>query len=259
MCFVYSDDDAATWSDPIQLIRVGEGSQRPYIKYASNGKDRIDLLYTDGHPRASKQNNVYHLYYQDGAFRRSDGSVIRTLEELASDPFDPKEGTLVFDGATSNGRGWVWDLEYDSNGHPLGAFVSSPSGQMGSDMRYWVADLSSKGLWMAEQVGFAGSNLYPKEEHYAGGIAINPGNAKEIVISADVDPATGEPLPERKYQLFKGTRGDTGWTFVQLTHDPVKDHLRPVIVRGKNALFWFAGEYRTYADYDCEVMMSFEF
>ena len=256
---VYSDDEAETWSAPIQLIRIGQGNDRPYIKYASNGKDRIDLLYTDGHPRVCKQNNVYHMFYKDGAFRRSDGTVIRTLEALKTNPMKPEEGTLVFDGSTPNGRGWVWDLEYGEAGSPVGAFISSPSGQMGTDMRYWTARLEG-GQWMCEQIAYAGSNLYPKEEHYAGGMAIDPQDTDRVVVSADVDPETGKPLPKRKYQLFKGTKSSKGWTWEQLTHDPVNDHLRPVIVRGKkNALFWFAGEYRRYQDYECRIMMSMEF
>ena len=257
--FVFSDDDAKSWSDAIQLIKIGDGNDRPYIKYASNGKDRIDLFYTDGHPRNVKQNNVYHIFYKDGAFRKSDGSVVRTLDALKTNPMTPEEGTLVFSGATDKGRGWVWDLEYDQNSQPYGAFISSPSGQMGTDMRYWTASYKN-GKWSTEEIAFAGSNLYPKEEHYAGGIALNPSNSNEVVISADVNPKTGEALPKRFYQLFKGTRGENGWNWTQLTHDPLNSHLRPTIVRGKNnALFWFAGEYKRYQEYDCEVLMSEKF
>lgn len=68
---------------------------------------------------------------------------------------------------------------------------------------------------------------------------------------------TGEPLPERIYQLFKGTRSEDGWNWGQLTHDPVHHHLRPVLVRGKlDALFWFAGEYRWFGDYKASIRAS---
>ncbi|MDZ8119183.1 glycoside hydrolase family 88 protein [Pontiella agarivorans] len=257
--FTTSDDEAETWAEPIQLINIGVGNDRPYIKYVSNGRNRIDLLYTDGHPRNCKQNNVYHMYYEAGAFHQSDGTVIRTVEELKRNPMKPDDGTLVFDGSTANGRGWVWDMEYDQDGQPFGAFISSPSGQMGTDMRYWTARYVD-GKWACEEIAFAGSNLYPKEQHYAGGIALNPADDQEVVISSDVFPDTGKPLPKRIYQLFKGTKTAGGWTWKQLTHDPVNNQLRPVIVRGReNALFWFAGAYRRYQDYDCEILMSMEF
>ncbi|MBB6429237.1 glycoside hydrolase family 88 protein [Algisphaera agarilytica] len=258
--FVTSDDLGETWSDPHLLVSAGENSnQRPYVKYVHNGKDRFDLLYTDGHPRDLKANNVYHLYYFDGAFRRSDGTVIRTMDQIvAGDSLAAEEGTLVFDGSGASGRGWVWDLEYDRAGQPYGAFISSPSGDIGTDMRYWTARLID-GEWQTEEIAFAGSNLYPKEQHYAGGIALDPHDDQRVVVSADVHPATNEPLPGRVYQLFKGTKSENGdWDWEQLTFDPVNHQLRPVLVRDRpETLVWFAGEYATYADYRCKVMASF--
>ncbi|MEM6831139.1 MAG: glycoside hydrolase family 88 protein [Bacteroidota bacterium] len=89
--FVYSEDEAETWSSPIWLIYSGENSShRPYAKYVSNGKDRIDFLYTDGHPRSVKENNVYHFYYHKGTFYTSSGKKIRTMDELKNKPIKPK-------------------------------------------------------------------------------------------------------------------------------------------------------------------------
>ena len=258
--FVFSDDEAETWSEPIWLISAGtDSNRRPYVKYVSNGKDRIDFLYTDGHPRDMKQNNVYHFYYKKGVFYTSNGKKIRTLKELKSEPIKPEEGTLVFDGSAVSGRGWVYDLEYDENGLPHAAFVSSPSGDIGSDMRYWTASFDGR-KWTTEEIAFAGSNLYPKEQHYAGGFALFPDNKNQVVISANVYPKNGSSLPNNKYQLFKGVKVGDSWQWTQLTFDPVFDHLRPVIVRGeKNALFWFTGDYHTFLDYHTDIMMSYEF
>ena len=258
--FVTSDDEAETWSEPIWMISAGSNStKRPYVKYVSNGKDRIDFLYTDGHPRNEKQNNVYHFYYSKGIFYSSKGKQLRTMEEIKTRPIDPEEGTLVFDGSTANGRGWVYDLEYDENGQPHAAFISSPSGDMGSDMRYWTATFDGK-KWKTDEIAFAGSNLYAKEQHYAGGFALHPGNSKQVVISANVNPKDGKKLPNNKYQLFKGVREGRSWKWEQLTFDPVFDHLRPVIIRGeKNALFWFTGDYLSFHDYNTDIMMSYEF
>lgn len=258
--FVTSDDEAESWSPPHQLIQAGEGSnQRPYVKYVSNGIDRIDFFYTDAHPRDHKSNNIYHFYYKGGAFYRTDGKRIRSAEEFAKEPIAPVEGTLVFDGSSDVGRGWIWDLEYDQDGQPYGAFISSPSGDIGSDMRYWIARVID-GEWTTEQVAHAGSNLYLAEQHYAGGIAIDPLSADRLVISTDVHPDTGEPLPGGVYQLFKGTRDENEWTWEQLTFDPVNDQLRPILVRGRpDTLVWFAGRYGTYSDYQCRILVSLGF
>ncbi len=255
----FSDDEGKTWSDPIWIIQSGTFSNtRPYVKYISNGKDRIDFVYTDGHPRDVKNNSVYHMYYSKGNFYKSNGELIRSLEEVKSSPITAKESTLIFDGNTANGRGWTHDTEYNSKGEIYGAFISSPSGDIGTDMRYWISTFNGK-EWEVEQIAYAGSNLFPSEQHYAGGIALMP-DGESVVLSTNVNPKSGEPLPNGKWQLFKGEKSGKEWNFTQLTFDPVFDHLRPVIVRGeKNALFWFTGDYHSFQSYHTDVMMSYEF
>ncbi len=258
--FVYSDDNCQTWSEPTWLIAAGTNSnRRPYVKYISNGVDRIDILYTDGHPRNVKNNSVYHIYYNKGYFYTSTGKVIKSMEELSKAPMRPEDGTLIFDGSGKMGRGWVYDLEYDSKNMPHAAFITSPSGDVGSDMRYWSATFDGK-KWSASQIAYAGSNLYTVEQHYAGGIALMPNDSNIAVISCNVNPSNGEPLTRGIYQLFKGSKSGDKWQWDQLTYDPVYDHLRPVIVRGKNkALFWFTGDYASFMNYDTDIMMSYKY
>ncbi len=50
-CVFTSGDGGATWSRPVILIKAGNGSTRPYVKYCSDHTRRIDMFYTDGHPR----------------------------------------------------------------------------------------------------------------------------------------------------------------------------------------------------------------
>ncbi|MFR9650693.1 MAG: glycoside hydrolase family 88 protein [Rikenellaceae bacterium] len=254
-----SDDEGRSWSEPIWIIQSGShSSKRPYTKYISNGKDRIDFVFTDGHPRDVKDNSVYHIYYSKGNFYRSNGQLIRTLEEVKKSPITAEESTMIFDGSTKSCRGWTHDTEYNSKGEIYCAFISSPSGDIGTDMRYWISTFNGK-RWVTEEIAYAGSNLYSAEQHYAGGIALMP-DGEGVVLSANVDPKSGEPLPNGKWQLFKGVKNGKGWSYTQLTFDPVYDHLRPVIVRGENrALFWFTGNYPSFMDYNTDIMMSYEF
>ena len=60
-----------SWSDPTMIFLSGDNATRPYVKYASDNAGRIDLFYTDGYPRNEPENNVYHVYYEDGAFYNS--------------------------------------------------------------------------------------------------------------------------------------------------------------------------------------------
>jgi hypothetical protein len=47
-----STDNGASRGTARLLIGTGAGRIRPYPRYCSNGVDRVDLIYTDGHPRA---------------------------------------------------------------------------------------------------------------------------------------------------------------------------------------------------------------
>ena len=258
--FLYSDDMADTWQGPFVLIQSGDDGTRPYVKYAGNGSDRIDFLYTDGHPRDVSNNSVYHLYYKGGGFYKSDGTFIKTIEQVKENPLVPSDGTKIYDGATETGRGWVWDLEYDVQGDPVAAYINSADHAEGKDLRYRYARWdSSEKKWIEGQIAFAGTHLYVPENHYAGGIAIDPEDTDTVYISADVNPLTGEPNTSGHYQIFRGKISndikECQWT--QLTFDEDVDNIRPVVPRKhgcKICLIWLQGQYKTYTDYKTSIV-----
>lgn len=257
--FLYSDDEARSWVGPFQLLKTGTGGTRPYVKFAGNGKDRIDFLYTDGHPRNESKNSVYHLYYSKGSFYRSDGTLIRTLEEVKTNPLTPADGTRVYDGNSATGRGWVWDLEYDGQGSPVAAYISSADHADGNDLRYRYARWDPAGkTWKDGQIAFAGTHLYVPENHYAGGISLDPADANTIYISANVDPATGKRNATGHYQIFRGTkRGGADWWWTPLTSDTDGDNIRPFVPREhgcRTCVIWLQGQYKTYTHYNTRIV-----
>ncbi|PID91045.1 MAG: hypothetical protein CSA96_10380 [Bacteroidetes bacterium] len=259
---VSSTDSGKSWSEPLMVFLSGDQTTRPYVKYASDHRGRIDLLYTDGHPRNEKKNSIYHVYYENGAFFNSRGRRLRTLADLADDPLLPAEGTLVYDGAGRDGRGWVHDLEYGAGGLIAGAFISSPDGDEGLDLRYHYARFDpKKKRWQVNQIGKAGPHLYVPENHYAGGICIDPENLNVVWLSSLLHPGTGEANGTGHYQIYRGETSDGGasWDFQRITHDVRHDHLRPVVPRNRpegmeECVVWFRGDYRTYTDYDCQLV-----
>jgi len=110
--YIYSDDFGGEWQAGNVVIDVpSEVRHRPYVKYCSNNRDTVHLAYTEGHP-ANFDNSVYHVFYRDGLLHRSDGTVIRSLQEgLRS----PQEGTRIFQGDANN-VAWTTDFHPTPNG-----------------------------------------------------------------------------------------------------------------------------------------------
>jgi len=246
----YSDDNAQSWQGPFVLIMSGGNETRPYVKYADNGIDRIDFLYTDGHPNREPSNNVYHLYYQNGNFYTTDGNVIKSFEQVKQKPLIPSDGTLIYKGKTE-GRGWVWDLEYDRREKPVAAFINCLDNEIGNDLRYRYGRWNNlKEQWEQRQIAFVGTYLCDGENQYADGITIDAEDINCVYISSNVDPSTGKNIGTGRYQIYQGKTENHGktWAWIQLTFDKDADNLRPFVPRShkrKICVIWLHGHYHS--------------
>jgi hypothetical protein len=265
----WSDDGGESWTSGGIVIDVpSEVRHRPYVKYASDGQDTVHLAYTEGHPR-DFDNSVYHVMLRRGQLLRSDGTPIGTL---AAGLKDPKEGTRVFEGDADN-VAWVADLELDSDGRPFVAYsvqrgsAGRPPGEGGEDHRYRLARWTGS-RWVDGEIAFAGTRLYAGEDDYTGGVALVPADPDTLFISTNADPVTGTPLSSRSdgrrhWEIFRGVRtgpdrsGRATFLWTPLTRDSTSDNLRPVVPRApsqKPVVLWLRGAYRSYTDYDLEVV-----
>jgi hypothetical protein len=261
----WSDDEGESFKSGGVVIDVPAAFRhRPYVKYASDGHDTIHLAYTEGHPR-NFDNSLYHVYYRSGALHASDGKAIRHLTEGLRDPV---EGTRIFQGDPAN-VAWVIDLELDALHRPCVAYsvqkdsAGLPPGQGGSDHRYRLARWTGE-AWVDREIAYAGTRLYAGEDDYTGGIALVPGDPTRVFISTDADPATGAPLVsgadgKRHFEIFRGASADGGrsWRWRAVTRDSTADNLRPIVPRAPGRdelLLWLRGRYRSYTDYDLEVV-----
>ncbi|PYQ00526.1 MAG: hypothetical protein DMF82_21860 [Acidobacteria bacterium] len=260
----WSDDEGETWKTGGVVIDVPTAFRhRPYVKYASDGRDTVHLIYTEGHPR-DFANSLYHVFYRKGMLHHSDGTPIRSLGEGLR---DPTEGTRIFQGDARN-VAWVSDVDLDAQGRPFVAYSvhkdppSRPGGQGGADHRYRLA-LWTGTRWDDREIAFAGSRLYPGEDDYTGLVALVPGDPTRIFISTDADPTTGAPLVsaadgKRHWEIFRGATTDgRTWRWPPVTKDSTADNLRPIVPRTETRdelLLWLRGRYRSYTDYDLEVV-----
>lgn len=250
---------------------TGLDGRRPYLRYASDGRDTIHFLATDDHPRAY-DNSIYHGFYRGGKLCRSDGSVIAAAGSATP---KPREFTEVFRGDADH-VAWTTDLRLDADGHPWIAFSVQRDGAAtrtekrtsgGEDMRYHYARWDGA-AWHVHEMAFAGSKLYAGEDDYTGLVALDPHDPDTVVISTNADPRTGRPLlstadGRRHWEIFRGTTADGGahWQWRALTQDSTQDHLRPVIPPwpgGPRVVLWARGDLKRYTDYRLEIVARLE-
>ncbi len=281
-----SDDLGATWQPSVQFIEVGTGSVRPYPRYVSNGTDRIDLIYTDGHPR-DVANSVYHMYYQGGNFHKTDGTLIDSFANLPLDHQGGQRGNIIYqysdaawaagngpDDWIPTGRGWTWDVHYGRDGHPVCVFQVQVDNVTGSgwnhDRIYYYYARWTGTEWQRRFIAHGGRPLYSAEDDYGGGMCIDPENPNVVYISTNaaepfaLGDITTVPLrAQERYELFRGVTTDGGQTFAweQITTNSPADNLRPIVPENHGydrALVWFHGTYSTYTSFSTQVLALLE-
>lgn len=251
--FSISTDLGKTWSKPRTLIkRPGTGTDvRPYMKCWSDGKGRIDFIFTDGHPRNEPTNSVYFLRYEKGGFFKADGTQIGSLQDL---PLDPARCDRIYDGATA-GRAWIWDVCEDRDRHPVVAYTRLPAE---TDHRYHYARWDGK-RWSDSEItgGFKWFPQTPpgeheREPHYSGGMALDPINPATVFASRPVNGV---------FEMERWTTPDGGktWRSEAVTKDSKADNVRPFVVRntpaGMTSVMWMrnSGRYVHFTDYKTEL------
>jgi hypothetical protein len=257
-----SEDDGETWSAGGLWIDFPAAiKHRPYAKYAANGRDTIHFGFTEGHPR-DFDNSVYHAFYRDGAFHRSDGSRIKAV---ADGPITPAEATRVFAGDPDH-VAWVSDLHLDPAGRPVlvysvqmnAAGLGPAHPDAGKDHRYRYAAWDGK-RWCDQEVACAGARLYPGEDDYTGNACLDPRDPRVVYVSSNVHIRTGKLNASGRYEIHRGVSGDKGqtWSWSAVTENSQADNLRPIVPSGDfngEAVLWLRGKYRSYTDYDLEVV-----
>lgn len=255
--FSKSTDGGQTWSPgKIIVSRQGAGNDnRPYVKIASNGKDRIHMIFTDGHPRNEAHNSVYYACYKNGACYKADGTRIAGLDQL---PFTPGQADCVYDAKKSGARGWVYDLAADKDEQPVIAYTRLPSE---TDHRYHYARWDGK-QWQDTEL-CAGGKWFPQtkpgaveaEPHYSGGLALDHGDPSVVYLSRPVSGVR---------EIERWTTADSGksWKNEAVTAHSKFDNIRPFVVRdpapdGPKVLWLnLHGRYVHYTDYLAAIKMD---
>ncbi|MBB5350051.1 hypothetical protein HNR46_000272 [Haloferula luteola] len=277
-----SDDLGATWQTSVAFIEVGSGNVRPYPRYCSNHTDRIDLIYTDGHPR-DVENSVYHMYYRAGGFYRTDGTLIDSFDNLPLDHEGGQRGSVIYqysndswgenDGPNDwipTGRGWTWDVHYGKDGNPVCVFQVQADDVTGTgwnhDRIYYYYARWTGTEWQKRFIAQGGRPIYSDEDDYGGGMTLDPEDPNIVYISSSaadpfaLDSISDVPLSvNERFEIWRGVTSDGGLTFEweAITQGSPADNLRPIVPENHGydrSLVWFYGTYTTYTNFSAKVL-----
>ena len=252
-----SSDGGKTWSSAQVVVSRADKTEnnRPYVKYASNGRDRIHFLFTDGHPRDEKTNSVYYACYRAGAFHKADGSRICGVNEL---PFRPEQADCVYDARQTGARAWIAGVAYDANDQPIIAYTRFPAE---TDHRYHYARWDGK-AWADTELCAAGK-WFPqtppgkteREPHYSSGHALDPSDPSIVYVTRPVNGV-------RELEKWKTPDGGKSWKSEAITSGSKHDNVRPYVVMNHApdgpTVLWMNlhGHYVHYTDYRTAIKMD---
>jgi hypothetical protein len=257
-----SDDDGRSWTaHGLWIDFASERRHRPYVKYTSNNGDAVHFVFTEGHPR-NFDNSLYHAWYRDGAFFRSDGTRVGAVNE---GPITPTAATRVYAG-DANGVAWPCDLHLDDQQRPVVVYSVQKNGagqrrtqaDSGGDHRYRMARWDGT-EWQDHRIAYAGTRLYAGEDDYTGLICSDPNDTNTVYLSSDVNIHNGKPNVSGHYEIYRGRTDDSGksWTWTAITENSKVDNLRPIVPRSDgqySILLWLRGTFTTYTNYDLDIV-----
>lgn len=253
-----NDDVEIKWG-PYQIVQ--STGARPYAKYYSNGKDKLYMTYTTGHPDNEWPNWLYFNVVNLNSAKGADGSVSvnPTLEDIKGNHLSTiAEGkfrvnksaeykqqypyTLVDAPAAS--RAWVWQIVCDEEGLPAIAMVRIDRSK--NHHRYYYAKWTGE-AWRLTDLADGGGRFHPSntEYCYSGGMALDPECPGTVYLSI---PEV-QPRGQRIHEIWRYVVADNGQISMRerITHRSEKNNVRPFVLSGsKDApmrLMWMHGDY----------------
>ena len=248
------NDDVQIVYGPKQMVQ--STGARPYAKYQSNGKDKLYVTYTTGHPDNEMPNwvyfNVIDINGGDPVLKDLEGA---TLKRIADGPFNvSKTDTYktsypqtIIDAPTDK-RDWVWQTALDKDEHPVVLFTRLDDARTTHNFYYtrWTGT-----DWKETNLGYAGhafhKNWSSRERCYSSGMALDPDTITNIYVS--LPTKEGEVNVNGVYELWKYVIDDEGniSSKAQLTFDSKKNNVRPYVLPGSAGaplrLAWMNGDY----------------
>lgn len=241
-----NDNVDFTWG-PYQIVQ--STAARPYAKYLSNGKDKIYLTYTTGHPDNENPNFVYFNFINIKTLQLEDvkGQVLSNIAEGAFNVEKSAHYVSTYPNTVvdnSSYRDWVWQIAKEEGGNPVIAMVRINAAKTSHDYYYakWTGS-----EWKKTFLANGGGHFHQSpglEMCYSGGMALDPEKPNEVYCSVPVTGAGGKVYEIMKYVVDEATgKVET----ISVTRNSLKNNVRPYILPGSGnsdlRLAWMHGDY----------------
>lgn len=229
---------------PYQTVQ--STAARPYVKYASNGEDKIFMSYTTGHPDQEATNWLYfnQINIEDMTLEDINGNTLSKIGEKTL-AVNTKDECRSFAIDTSGGvRDWLWQVAVADDGEPIVAMVKINGAKTSHDYYYVKHD---NGEWVKTFLTNAGGHFHRSNTElcYSGGMGIDTDEPNVIYCSVPIDGAFG-----KVYEIVKYTMSPDGRKIEkteQITKNSEKNNVRPFVIpssEGKDIrLIWMNGDY----------------
>ena len=246
----------------------GRAYSNGYMKFCSNGRDRIDFITTEAHPR-DYNNGVYHGYIQNGQSFNSQGELVDADTFSQAGPTPEAFSQVFAPGEMTAGEAhtaWTVELGRTAQGELVALFLSRFGDEVGplhvtkpmagtADHRIYFATYHD-GQWQYQELAKMGAGLLDTEEDYTGLGAIDQQHGRRVYISTPIDPRNDTKLAH--HEIFCGECDvDSGtWSWTAITQNSNADNLRPLLpslANGSSLLLWLQGRYVHQTHYSTTV------
>ena len=238
---------------PRQIVQ--STGARPYAKYHSNGRDKIYMTYTTGHPDNEWPCWLYLNVIDINTMQLQDIKGT-TLSRLDGQPFKGSKSEdyrqqypLTLVDAPDNARDWVWQMTTDGKDYPTVALTSISEDK--NSHQCLVAKWTGK-KWRLSEIAYGGhafhQNWQQTEKCYSGGMAIDPNVSDVVYVSLPTMP-DGKFTADGTYEIWKMTLKPNGTvkSRTQVTSLSEKNNIRPFVIPGRGdtplRLCWMNGDY----------------
>lgn len=234
---------------PYQMVQ--STGARPYAKYYSNGKDKIYMAYTTGHPDNESPNWLYFNVFNvnDKCLYDIQGKKLSTV---ANGKFNVNKTAdyksaypmTVVDAPDNGIRDWVWQIALDQQERPRIAMVRINSAK--SQHEYYYARWTGS-KWALTDICDGGAKFHPSntEYCYSGGEALDQQDPNIMYVSRPTQGTYG-----KVHEIWKVTLNDNGQKLSeeQITRNSEKNNVRPFVLPNSQGtplrLCWMNGDYQ---------------